>query len=257
MMEDKDIQEYHNIGKAIKHNEKYKYINGKQITDHETGTRVYEINNYRLPSVTTILGATKNQQFLKDWKAKVGEQEAERIKNLSSRRGTSMHKFLEHYILGTGYDDLTELGQKAKAMAKKVIDIGLTPVEEYYGSEVTLHYPGLYAGSTDLVCVHNGKDSIVDFKQSNRPKKEEWIEDYKLQIAAYAMAHDYVHESNIEQGVIMVCTPDLYYQEFVVSGAELRRYKHMFLKRLDSYHDLKFDEKEKANVQIKAEDFKK
>ena len=78
-----------------------------------------------------------------------------------------------------GYDDLTELGQAAKAMAKKVIDIGLAPVEEYYGSEVTLYYPGLYAGSTDLVCVHNGKDSIVDFKQSNRPKKEEWIDDYK------------------------------------------------------------------------------
>ena len=142
-------------------------------------------------------------------------------------------------------------------MAKKVIDIGLAPVEEYYGSEVTLYYPGLYAGSTDLVCVHNGKDSIVDFKQSNRPKKEEWIEDYKLQIAAYAMAHDYVHNSSIEQGVIMVCTPDLYYQEFVVSGAELRRWKHMFLKRLDMYYDLKFDEKERADVQIKAEDFKK
>ena len=254
-MEDKDIQEYHNIGKAIKFNEKYIYTKGRQI--EEQGSRTYEINNYRLPSVTTILGATKNQQFLKDWKEKVGEQEAERIKNLSSRRGTSMHKFLESYITGVGYDDLTELGQAAKPMAEKVIEIGLAPVEEYYGSEVTLYYPGLYAGSTDLVCVHNGKDSIVDFKQSNRPKKEEWIEDYKLQIAAYAMAHDYVHESSIEQGVIMVCTPDLYYQEFVVSGAELRRYKHMFLKRLDSYHDLKFDEKEKANVQIKAEDFKK
>ena len=168
-----------------------------------------------------------------------------------------MHKFLEHYILGTGYDDLTELGQKAKAMAKKVIDIGLTPVEEYYGSEVTLYYPGLYAGSTDLVCVHNGKDSIVDFKQSNRPKREDWIDDYKMQIAAYAMAHDYVHNSKIEQGIIMVCTPDLYYQEFVVSGAELRKWKHKFLKRLDMYYDLKFDEKEKANVQIKAEDFEK
>ena len=256
-MEDKDLEEYHNIGKPIKFHNKYKYIQGKQLTDPGTGTRVYDIDNYRLPSVTTILGATANKQFLKDWIAKKGEQEAERIKNLSSNRGTAMHKFLEHYILGTGYDDLTEIGQKAKAMAQKVIDIGLAPVEEYYGSEVTLYYPGLYAGSTDLVCVHNGKDSIVDFKQSNRPKKEECIEDYKLQIAAYAMAHDYVHESSIEQGVIMVCTPDLYYQEFVVSGAELRRYKHMFLKRLDSYHDLKFDEKEKANVQIKAEDFKK
>ena len=254
-MEDKDLDEYHSIGKPIKYNSKYTYVDASRIEDQ--GTRLYDVNGTRLPSVTTILGKTKNQQFLKDWIAKKGEAEAERIKNLSSNRGTAMHKFLEHYILGTGYDDLTEIGQKAKAMAQKVIDIGLAPVEEYYGSEVTLYYPGLYAGSTDLVCVHNGKDSIVDFKQSNRPKKEEWIEDYKLQIAAYAMAHDYVHESSIEQGVIMVCTPDLYYQEFVVSGAELRRYKHMFLKRLDSYHDLKFDEKEKANVQIKAEDFKK
>ena len=254
-MSDKDIQEYHNIGKAIKHNEKYKYINGKQITDHETGTRVYEINNYRLPSVTTILGATKNQQFLKDWKAKVGEQEAERIKNVSSSRGTSMHKFLENYITGVGYDDLTALGQEAKAMAQKVIDVGLTPVEEYYGSEVTLYYPGLYAGSTDLVCLHNNLETVVDFKQANRPKKKEWIEDYYLQSAAYAMAHDYVHNSNIEQGVIMVCTPDLYYQEFVVNGAELRQYKHKFLKRLDMYYDLIHDEKEKAKVKINPEDF--
>ena len=255
MMEDKDLNEYHSIGKPIKYNGKYSYVSASRIEDQ--GTRLYDVNGSRLPSVTTILGATKDQQFLKEWKAKVGEAEADRIKNLSSRRGTAMHKFLEHYILGTGYDDLTELGQKAKAMAKKVIDIGLTPVEEYYGSEVTLYYPGLYAGSTDLVCVHNGKDSIVDFKQSNRPKREDWIDDYKMQIAAYAMAHDYVHNSKNEQGIIMVCTPDLYYQEFVVSGAELRQWKHKFLKRLDMYYDLKFDEKEKANVQIKAEDFEK
>ena len=254
-MEDKDLNEYHSIGKPIKYNGKYSYVSASRIEDQ--GTRLYDVNGTRLPSVTTKLGATKDQQFLKEWKAKVGEAEADRIKNLSSRRGTAMHKFLEHYILGTGYDDLTELGQKAKAMAKKVIDIGLTPVEEYYGSEVTLYYPGLYAGSTDLVCVHNGKDSIVDFKQSNRPKREDWIDDYKMQIAAYAMAHDYVHNSKIEQGIIMVCTPDLYYQEFVVSGAELRQWKHKFLKRLDMYYDLKFDEKEKANVQIKAEDFEK
>ena len=120
-----------------------------------------------------------------------------------------------------------------------------------------MYYPGLYAGSTDLVCVHNGKDSIVDFKQSNRPKKEEWIDDYKMQIAAYAMAHDYVHNSKIEQGVIMVCTPDLYYQEFVVSGADLRQWKHKFLKRLDMYYELQHDEKERADVKIKAEDFEK
>ena len=254
-MEDKDLDEYHSIGKPIKWNSKYTYVDASRIEDQ--GTRLYDVNGSRLPSVTTILGATKDQQFLKEWKAKVGEAEADRIKNLSSRRGTSMHKFLEHYVQGTGYDDLTEIGQKAKAMAEKVIDVGLTPVEEIYGSEVTLYYPGLYAGSTDLVCVHNGKDSIVDFKQSNSPKREEWIDDYKMQIAAYAMAHDYVHNSKIEQGIIMVCTPDLYYQEFLVNGAELRQWKHKFLKRLDMYYDLKFDEKENANVQIKEEDFKK
>tara|TARA_R100001509_G_scaffold94653_1_gene54779 strand:- start:145 stop:726 length:582 start_codon:yes stop_codon:yes gene_type:complete len=193
---------------------------------------------------------------LKEWKAKVGEKKAEEIKNLSSNRGTAMHKFLEKYVLGEGYDDLTELGKVAKKMASKVIDIGLTPVNEYYGSEVTLYYPGLYAGSTDLICSHNGKETVVDFKQSNRPKQREWVGDYFLQIAAYAMAHDYVHNSKIEQGVIMMCTPDLYYQEFVVEGAELRRYKHEFLKRLDMYYDLKHDEKEQANVKMKEEDFK-
>ena len=236
----------------MKKNNKYNYIQGTQLSDH--GSRIYDVAGYRLPSVTTILGKTKNQQFLKDWKAKVGEAEAERIKNLSSKRGTSMHKFLEHYVLGTGYDDLTGLGQEAKSMAEKVIEIGLAPVEEYYGSEVTLYYPGLYAGSTDLVCLHNGVETVVDFKQANRPKKKEWIEDYYLQIAAYAMAHDYVHNSKIQKGVIMVCTPDLYYQEFVVDGAELRRYKHKFLKRLDMYHDLIFDEKERTTP-MKAEDF--
>ena len=237
----------------MKKNNKYNYIQGTQIMDQ--GTRTYDVNGYRLPSVTTILGKTKNQQFLKDWIAKKGEAEAERIKNLSSNRGTAMHKFLEHHITGVGYDDLTAIGQEAKAMAQKVIDVGLPPVEEWYGSEVTLYYPGLYAGSTDLVCLHNDLETIVDFKQANRPKREDWIEDYFMQIAAYAMAHDYVHESNIEQGVIMVCTPDLYYQEFVVSGAELRRYKHKFLKRLDMYHDLIYDEKERTKP-MKAEDFK-
>jgi len=236
----------------MRKSDRYSYVSGTQIEDH--GSRIYDVNGYRLPSVTTILGRTKDQQFLKDWIAKKGEAEAERIKNVSSSRGTAMHKFLEHHITGVGYDDLTAIGQEAKAMAGKVIEIGLAPVEEYFGSEVTLYYPGLYAGSTDLVCLHNGRETIVDFKQANRPKKKEWIEDYYLQIAAYAMAHDYVHESKIEQGVIMVCTPDLYYQEFVINGAELRQAKHKFLKRLDMYHDLIHDEKERTTP-MKAEDF--
>ena len=253
MINEKDLLEYENIGRKIARSDKYTYVDASRIEEH--GSRLYDVNGARLPSVTTILGKTKDQQFIKDWKAKVGETEAERITNLSSNRGTAMHKFLEHYILGTGYDDLTALGQEAKAMAEKVIDVGLTPVEEWYGSEVTLYYPGLYAGSTDLVCLHNNLETVVDFKQANRPKKKEWIEDYYLQIAAYAMAHDYVYGSSIRQGVIMVCTPDLYYQEFRITDHELRTWKHKFLKRLDMYHELIYDEKEKANVSVTAGDF--
>jgi len=224
--------------KKMKKNDKYTYAPGSRTTDHESGTRTYDFKGDKLPSVTTILSRTKDQSFLDRWKAKVGYEEAERIKNLSSKRGTSMHKFLEKHITGEGYEDLTEIGVQAKPMAQKIIDVGLAPIKEYYGSEVTLHYPGLYAGSTDLVCFHDGKETIVDFKQSNRPKREEWVQDYYLQIAAYAMAHDQIHGSSIEQGIIMVCTPDLYLQEFRFQGVELRQWKHKFLKRLDEYYEI-------------------
>jgi len=258
MMDDKDIKEYHdNIAKmqgtGMKKNDKYNYIEGKQIMEH--GSRIYDVAGMRMPSVTTILSATKNQDFLNKWKAKVGEAEAERIKNLSSKRGTAMHKFLEKHIIGEGYEDLTEIGQAAKPMAQKIIDTGLTPVTEYFGSEVTIHYTGLYAGSTDLVCMHNDMETVIDFKQSNRPKKPEWIEDYYLQVAAYAMAHDQAYGSNIRQGVILVCTPDLYLQEFRFQDHDMRKWRHAFLKRLDQYYEMQRDEKEQARVNVSPEDF--
>jgi len=230
----------------LKKNPKYNYVRGTVSTDH--GSRNYEVAGFKLPSVTTILARTKDQSYIRRWKEKVGEQEAERIKNHSSKRGTSMHKFLEKHIRNVGYEDLTEIGVQAKPMAQKIIEIGFTPITEYYGSEVTLYYPGLYAGSTDLVCMHNDQETVVDFKQANRPKREEWIEDYYLQVSAYAMAHDYVHGSNITQCIIMVCTPDLYYQEFKFSGPQLRSWKHKFLKRLDNYYEVIRDYKEETQI---------
>ena len=230
--------------RVLKKLNKYTYVGGTRYMDN--GSRNYEVAGYRLPSVTTILGRTKDDTFLKDWIAKKGKKEADRIKTQSAVRGTSMHKYLENYVLGKGYEDLTELGQETKRMAEKVIEVGLAPVSGYYGSEVTVYYPGLYAGSTDLVGIHNDKETIIDFKQANSPKREEWIGDYKLQAGAYAMAHDHVHGSNIEQCVIMVCTPDLYYQEFKIDGLNLRKAKHDFLRRLDQYHDIINDEKERA-----------
>ena len=230
----------------MKKSNKYRYISGQRYEHH--GSRTYDFGGARLPSVTTVLAKTKDQSYLTAWKNKVGHDKAESIKNYSSKRGTSMHKFLEDHITGVGYDDLSSIGQEARPMANKIIEVGLTPVEEYYGSEVTMHYPGLYAGATDLVCLHNGMETIVDFKQANRPKREEWIEDYYLQISAYAMAHDYVYKSQIRQGVIMVCTPDLYYQEFKIQDADLRRWKHKWMKRLNMYYELMHDEKEQAKV---------
>jgi len=219
---------------TLKKNEKYNYVHASRTEIH--GARTYDILGVKLPSVTTILAKTKNQEYIQRWRNKVGNDEADRIYNLSSKRGTTMHKFLEKYIEGEGYEDLTEIGKEAKPMAQKIIDVGLTPVSEYYGSEVTLYYLGLYAGATDLICRHNDLETVVDFKQANRPKQKDWIEDYFLQVSAYAMAHDYLFKSEIKQAIIMVCTPDLYYQEFKIQGTELRDYKHKWLKRLDQYY---------------------
>ena len=220
----------------MKKNDRYNYVRVPRSDDQ--GRRTYDVKGPHLPSVTTILSRTKDQGFLRRWKAKVGEAQAEVIKNVAAKRGTSMHKFIEAFILGKGYEDLTSLGQQAKTMAAKVIEKGLTPIDEYYGSEVTLYYPGLYAGTTDLVCRHNDMDTIVDFKQANQPKRKEWVDDYYMQIAAYAMAHDQIYGSHIEQGIIMVCTPDLYLQEFRFQGVELRAWKHKFLKRVDEYYEI-------------------
>ena len=241
----------------MKKNKKYNYVQGTSTTDH--GSRIYEIQGARLPSVTTILAKTKDDAFIKKWRQKIGYDEAERIVNHSSLRGSTMHKFIEHYIKDVGYDDLTPIGQQAKPMAQKIIEIGLAPVIDYYGSEITLHYPGLYAGATDLICNYDGLDTIIDFKQSNRPKQREWIEDYFLQIAAYAMAHDYVYGSKIRQGIVMICTPDCYYQEFRFQDADLRKEKHKFLKRLDEYYEIQRDYKEEPQIDTKnlLEEFEK
>jgi hypothetical protein len=135
-----------------------------------------------------------------------------------------------------GYADLTDTGVEATRMANTIIEKGLSKWDAWYGTEVTQYYPGLYAGQGDLVGVHGGSDAIGDFKQSNKPKHKDWIEDYLLQLSAYAMAHDQVYGTNINKGVIMMCTPDCYYQEFIIEGSELKKWKHQWLRRVDEYY---------------------
>ena len=207
--------------------------------------RHYAIGDEKLPSVTTILGATtssEKQESLAKWMAKVGQKEAERVKNEAATRGSKMHSILEGYILGENVLDLTETGGEAHRMANTIIDQGLKDLDEIWGSEVTLAYPGLYAGATDLCGIYLGRESIIDFKQSNKPKKVEWIEDYKLQGAAYATAHDDMFGTQIEQIVILMCTPDCFFQKFIINGKEFREYKWKWLERVSRYYELQSKE---------------
>jgi genome maintenance exonuclease 1 len=173
---------------------------------------------------------------LAKWKEKVGQSKADEIKNQAAKRGTALHSYIEYHLNGQGLLDLSDEGREARSMAQTIIDKGLNDLHEIWGSEVVLHYPGLYAGATDLCGIYQGRDSIVDFKQSNKPKKDEWIEDYKLQLAAYATAHDYVHKTNIEQGVILMVTPDNFFQRFIINGAQFREYRWKWLERVDKYY---------------------
>lgn len=221
----------------MKWNKQFDYP--KSIRSLIKGHRHYEIDASSLPSVTTILSQTQDPDKLASltrWKAKVGENEAENIKNVAALRGTAMHEYLEHYIAGKELLDLTETGVKAKSMAKTIIEQGLPDLEEIWGSEVTVYYPGLYAGATDLCGVYMGRDSIIDFKQSNKPKRVEWIKDYKLQMVAYAMAHNYVYNTKIDQGVILMCTPDNFFQRFIINGREFRELKWQWLAKVDAFY---------------------
>ena len=227
----------------MKRNSSYRYP--KTVREMVEGQRHYILNNEKLPSVTTVLKHTESaekRESLAAWRERVGEAEATRIVDSAGARGTAMHKILEKYILGEGYLDETTVGKEAHNMATQVINSGLSNITEYYGTECTLYYPGLYAGQTDLVAIHKGADAIIDFKQTNKPKKREWIEDYCLQLAAYAMAHNFIYKTKITKGVVMMCSKDNYYQEFVIEGAEFQKYKHNFLRRVDEYYKSKSKE---------------
>ena len=204
--------------------------------------RHYDVAAEKLPSVTTILSATQpaeKKAALDAWRARVGEVEATRTRDQAAERGTSMHRIIEGYLLGEQHLDLTDLGQNAHTMAQQIINNGLKDLNEIWGSEVTIYYPGLYAGATDVAGIFNGVESIIDFKQSNKPKRKEWITDYFLQLAAYAMGHNYVYDTNITQGVVLMCTKDNLFQKFEVSGNEFTNYQHDFLRRVDQYHSQK------------------
>ena len=193
------------------------------------------VNNIKVPSVTTILSATKDTRFLDNWRRKVGDKEADRIMRQASTIGTEMHQVLEYHLTGQGYYNAMNEGAKPRMMAKTILDN--IKLDEVWGNEISLEYENKFAGTCDLTAIAYGKPSIVDWKQSNRPKKEEWVDDYKYQLGAYYLAH-IKNYGPIEQGVISICTRDLQYQEFRLNESELKEYGDKFLERVEKYNKI-------------------
>ena len=208
----------------------------------EDGYRKYLLGNNKLPSVTTILSATKSEEekaALANWISRVGVKESNKIKTEASSRGTSMHTYIEEFLRGRINESFFESNEQYKNMAKEIIEKGINgKLEEIYGMEETLYYPEQYAGTADLIGVYQGKNVIIDFKQANKPKKTDYIQDYFLQLGAYTLAHDVVHGTKMKAGIILLCTKDILFQEFKIEGAELEMYQNLFLGRVKKFYEL-------------------
>ena len=224
----------------MKWNAKFNYP--KSSRSIENGMRKYLFDEEKLPSVTSILQATKSEEdkaALENWKQRVGHKEANKIKTEASSRGTSMHSYIEDFLRGRINESFFETNEQYKIMAKEIIDKGLNgKLEEIYGIEETLYYPEQYAGTADLLAKMDGVDVCVDFKQANRPKKIDYIQDYFLQLGAYTLAHDKVHGTQMKAGIILLCTKDIFYQEFKIEGAELEMYQNLFMGRVKKFYEM-------------------
>src|SRR6056300_99084 len=205
-------------------------VNGKRMYICPDGNAV--------ASVTTILDSTKDKTFLKEWRKRVGEKTAAMITKEASCIGTRMHKFLEDYIVTGEWKDpgSNPYSQQASKMAKIVKEKGLKFVDEIWGSEINLYHPRIYAGTTDLIGTMNGEPAIMDFKQTNKPKKKEYIEDYFLQLVAYAEAHNEVYGTNIKSGHVLMCSREFQYQQFDISPNDYDKYKKAWWNRVEEYY---------------------
>jgi len=222
-------------------NQKFNYKSISRVTDRN-GARFYSCDGNKVPSVTTILDKTKSQKdkdSLNSWKEKVGYVEASKISKASMLRGDKMHKHLEDALHGKQELDLGEALNLEKQMSQVIVDNALSKnLNEIWGCETPLFYPDSHAGTTDLCGLYNNKESIIDFKSSTKTKRKEWITDYFLQTSAYALAHNFQHNTHITQGVILICTPQLEFQEFIISDNEFLYYQNKFKQRVEQYKAL-------------------
>lgn len=220
---------------------KYTYVGYERIEGGSEG-RLYSTPSGNLPSVTTILSATSDNEGLKKWRAFVGEDKANEITLEATTVGTFMHENLERRLVG----DPDHLGGMpirilARNMADCIQQNAWPKISEVWGQEVPLFYSGLWAGTTDLVGVHNGLPAIMDYKNSRKPKTWEFIENYRLQLAAYALAHNEMFGTEINRGVIFICVrkdpANLQYQEYVIEGTDFEEAKRMWIERVEQFYN--------------------
>lgn len=212
------------------------YFNIEKVT-HENGTRLYKTPLGNVPSVTTILSETADKEGLKAWREWLGDEKADQEVKMATGLGSLMHEHLENWVMGLPRPSGNNLVRKmAKSMADEIINRGLVNVSEVWASEQPLYYPGLYAGTTDLIMKHKGILAVGDFKTTKKPKKDIYIEDYKLQIVAYGIAHNIMFGTDIQKGVIFMCSRDQTYQEWIVEGAEFEHYTDVWISRLEAYY---------------------
>jgi genome maintenance exonuclease 1 len=223
----------------------FKFNYPKSIRAYHNGQRLYDVNSEKLPSVTTILNATKSEREkakLEEWRKRVGAKAADLISKQALSRGSSMHDFLEKFILNQLNLDLLGDNSLEKQMADQIIENGLrNDLSEVYGVEATLYYPGKYAGAADLLGIYMGKETILDFKTGTKPRRDEWNDEYYLQLGAYSLAHNKVYGTNINQGIILLCTKDLMFQRFIVDAERLKDCQKRFLERVELYKSMKLN----------------
>jgi len=218
--------------------EKYKYERLQRV--EVNGKRRYAAPGHPpVASVTTILSGTKDMTHLIEWRKRVGEKKAQEITTEAAGVGTRMHHYLEKYVETGEWPNpgSNPYAQQAHMMATQIKEKAMVDVDEIWGSEVPLYVPGIYAGTTDLVGQYKGNPCIMDFKQTNRPKKLEWVEDYFLQLTAYAIAHNEVHGTDIREGHVFMCSRAGEYQQFDIWPDEFDDWKEEWWKRVYTYYE--------------------
>jgi genome maintenance exonuclease 1 len=220
--------------------ERFQYKNCKQVNDPVTRKRVYQTpDGETLPSVTTILGATKDMTHLNEWKKRVGEEKAQQITTEAAGVGTAMHANLERFIAGIQRQPgNAPVHVQANALADVIIEKGLSDVNEVWAMEQSLYFPGLYSGTTDLVGVYKDQPAVMDYKQTNKPKKEEWVDDYKIQLVAYILAHNEVYGTDIREGHVFMCSRAFEYQQFDLMPSDFNKYQDLWLGKVEEYYTL-------------------